>query len=47
MAAEKRSDSHLMYLVSVADVGKDVPLVVLRNRQRISLVVKLLEKQKQ
>ena len=34
-------DSHLIFLVSLTEVGKDVPLVILRNKQKLSLNVKV------
>jgi serine protease Do len=34
-------DSHLIFLVSLTEVGKDVPLVILRNKQKISVSVKV------
>ena len=34
-------DSHLIFLVSLTEVGKEVPLVIFRNRQKITLNVKV------
>jgi serine protease Do len=34
-------DSHLIFLVSLTDVGKDVPLVIFRSKQKINLSVKV------
>jgi serine protease Do len=35
------NDSHLMFLVSLTEVGKEVPLVVFRNRQTLRMTVKV------
>jgi serine protease Do len=35
------NDSHLMFLVSLTEVGKEVPLVVFRNRQTVRMTVKV------
>ncbi len=35
------NDSHLMFLVSLTEVGKEVPIVVFRNKQTMRLTVKV------
>ncbi len=35
------NDSHLMFLVSLTEVGKEIPLVVFRNGQTLRMTVKV------